>query len=176
MISDPIPSAHGGDDDEAARHYTALYPELVRFLKRLCGDAAVAEDLAQESGMRLLSAWAHETIANPRAFLFHVGANLARDLLRRNQLVQAHALHEADTATAPGADHIAAVQQEIAQVSRAIGTLPPRAREVLLLTRVEGMTQKEIAARLKLAPKTVENHLTRALALLTERLRKSRGQ
>jgi len=75
--------------------------------------------------------------------------------------------HEA----AAGADQIAAVQQEVALVSNAIAALPARARAVLQLARIEGYSQKEIAARLGITPKTVENHLTRALAQLTARLR-----
>ncbi|HEX6832730.1 MAG TPA: sigma-70 family RNA polymerase sigma factor [Rudaea sp.] len=174
MSDGSSPAAPG--DLETSRAYTAAYPDLVRFLQRICRDAALAEDLAQEAGMRLFSASAREAIANPRAFLFHVGANLARDLLRHQQVAQAHALQETDAAADPGADHIAGVRQEIAQVARTIETLPPRAREVLILARVEGFSNKEISARLGLAPKTVENHLTRALALLATRLRGSRDQ
>ena len=54
--------------------------------------------------------------------------------------------------------------------------LPKRPREVLMLARVEGYSQKEIADRLGLSPKTVENHLTRALAQLAQRLQRSRQQ
>jgi len=56
-------------------------------------------------------------------------------------------------------------------VAKAIAELPPRARTVLQLARIEGYSQKEIAAQMGITPKTVENHLTRALAQLTVRLR-----
>lgn len=160
---------------DAASVYAQSYADLTRFLHRLCGDAALAEDLAQEAGMRLMAAMQRENIEHPRAFLFHAATNLARDQLRRRVVAQAHADALGEFEPAPGADQIAAVQQEVALVARAIADLPARARSVLQLARIEGYSQKEIAAQLGITPKTVENHLTRALAQLTARLR-TRGR
>jgi RNA polymerase sigma-70 factor (ECF subfamily) len=167
--------APAGDGEIAARLYTESYAELTRFLRRLCGDAAQAEDLAQEAGIRLLATIRRERIENPRAFLFHVAANLARDQLRRRLVADDHAIAAGECEPAPGADHVAAVREEVALAARAIADLPARARAVLQLARVEGYSQKEIAARLGITPKTVENHLTRALKQLAERLR-TRGR
>lgn len=165
------PDAERAGADLAASVYTENYSELTRFLRRLCGDAALAEDLAQEAGMRLVAAARRERIEHPRAFLFHAATNLARDQLRHRLVTQAHADAQGEFEAAPGTDQIAAVQQEVAIVAKAISTLPARARAVLQLARIEGYSQKEIAAQLGITPKTVENHLTRALAQLTDRLR-----
>jgi len=165
----------GGDADAAAGVYAESYTDLTRFLRRLCADAALAEDLAQEAGMRLVAAMRNESIDHPRAFLFHVATNLARDHLRRSVVARQHAEGFVEPDPAPATDQVAAVRQEVALVTRAIADLPPRARAVLQLARIEGYSQKEIAQRLGIAPKTVENHLTRALAQLSARLR-TRGQ
>lgn len=167
--------AERGGADVAAGVYAENYADLTRFLRRLCGEAALAEDLAQEAGMRLIAAMPREHIENPRAFLFHAAANLARDQLRRRVVAQAHAESLDEVEPAPGTDHVAAVRQEVALVAKAIADLPARARAVLQLARIEGYSQKEIAAQLGITPKTVENHLTRALAQLTARLR-TRGR
>lgn len=159
------------DAEAAATVYADCYAELTRFLKRLCGDASLAEDLAQEAGMRLVATMRLEHVERPRAFLFHVAANLARDHLRRHLVAQQHADAHADDEPAPAADQVAAARQEIALVAKAIAGLPARARAVLQLARIEGYSQKEIATRLAITPKTVENHLTRALAQLTAKLR-----
>lgn len=159
------------DAEFAAGVYAESYLELTRFLRRLCGEAALAEDLAQEAGIRLVSAMRRERVERPRAFLFHAAANLARDHLRRRLVAQEHAYAEHECEPAPGSDHVAAVNQEIALVAKAISGLPARAREVLQLARIEGYSQKEIATHLGITPKTVENHLTRALAQLAARLR-----
>ena len=161
-----------GDAEIAAGVYAGSYVELTRFLRRLCGEAALAEDLAQDAGIRLLSAMRREPVERPRAFLFHAAANLARDHLRRRLVAQEHASAQDECEPAPGSDHIAAVHQEVALVAKAISDLPARAREVLQLARIEGYSQKEIATQLGITPKTVENHLTRALAQLAARLRR----
>jgi len=158
-------------DAQAAAIYADSYAELTRFLKRLCGDAALAEDLAQEAGMRLIATMLREQVEHPRAFLFHAAANLARDHLRRHLVAQRHADAQVEYELAPAADQIAAARQEVALVAKAIAKLPARARAVLQLARIEGYSQKEIATRLGITPKTVENHLTRALAQLTAQLR-----
>ena len=163
--------ARGNDSDIAAGVYTDSYAELTRFLRRLGGDAALAEDLAQEAGVRLVATMRRERIENPRAFLFHVAANLARDHLRRRLVAEEHAGARDEHEPAPGADQIAAIHEEVAMVTKAIAGLPARARAVLQLARIEGYSQKEIAARLGITPKTVENHLTRALAQLAARVR-----
>ena len=56
------------------------------------------------------------------------------------------------------------------EVARITATLPPRVREVYGLSRGEGLTHREIATRLGISPKTVELHLTRALAALRSAL------
>jgi RNA polymerase sigma-70 factor (ECF subfamily) len=164
-----------GDAEIAAGVYADSYVELTRFLRRLCGESATAEDLAQEAGIRLISAMRRERVERPRAFLFHAAANLARDHLRRRLVAQEHADAQHECVAAPGSDQIAAAHQEVALVAEAISDLPRRAREVLQLARIEGYSQKEIATHLGIAPKTVENHLTRALAQLAVRLR-ARGR
>jgi len=158
-------------DADAAQVYADSQGELLRHLQRVVGDRASAEDVAQEAGVRWLSAMRSEAVQNPRALLFHIATNLARDQLRRRVVAENHAQSITQADVGIGADQVASAREEIGRVSRAIETLTPRAREVLLLARVEGCTQKEIASRLGLKAKTVENHLTRALAQLAASLR-----
>lgn len=179
MSATPDRSKPDAAADSVAELYASCYSELVAYLRRLCGDAGLAEDLAQEAGMRLIAQSRREAIAKPRAFLFHVATNLARDQLRRRMVSDSYAIdadYEDAGGHAPGADHIASVQEDVARVSAALSTLTPRARDVLILARIHGHTQKEIADRLKLQPKTVENHLTRALAQLGAALTGRRRQ
>jgi RNA polymerase sigma-70 factor (ECF subfamily) len=146
--------------------------DLRRYLRRLVDDEALADDLAQEAGLRLLRAARESEIREPRAWLFHAGANLARDALRRRLTWNAASdalAHDAPTSP-PAPDELAAIDQDLGALSRAIATLPAQARRILLLARVEGHSHKEIARTLGIAPKTVENHLGRAVARLAELL------
>jgi len=56
------------------------------------------------------------------------------------------------------------------QLSYAIAQLPPKCRQVFLLSRLSGYTYKEIAKEMDISPKTVENQISRALKLLRQKL------
>jgi RNA polymerase sigma factor (sigma-70 family) len=160
------------DERRLGAAWAAHRDDLRRYLRRLVDDEALADDLAQEAGLRLLRAGREGDIREPRAWLFHAGANLARDALRRR--LTWHAASDAlahDAPASPAApDELAAIDQDLGALSRAIATLPAQARRILLLARVEGHSHKEIARALGIAPKTVENHLGRAVARLVELL------
>ncbi len=157
--------------------WSAHRDDLRRYLRRLVDDDALADDLAQEAGLRLLRAGREGEIREPRAWLFHAGANLARDALRRRLTWHAasDALAHDAPASAPAPDELAAIEQDLGALSGAIAALPAQARRILLLARVEGQSHKEIARALGIAPKTVENHLGRAVARLAELLGRRPG-
>jgi RNA polymerase sigma-70 factor (ECF subfamily) len=165
------------DPPDVARVYRDSFEELRRYLTRLTGDASTAEDLAQEAGVRLLRAARGEAIREPRAWLFHAGANLARDALRRRMTVDAAApelRHDAATSAAVTPDEQASVDEELGALARAIEALPPQARRILVMARVEGLSHKQIARQLGIAAKTVENHVGRAVASLARTLGRRR--
>ncbi|MBS1606266.1 MAG: RNA polymerase sigma-70 factor [Bacteroidetes bacterium] len=67
----------------------------------------------------------------------------------------------------PGGSHVARVgKDELTLLREAIDLLPPKCREIFLLSRFSKLSYKEIAASLEISPKTVENQLSKALRLL----------
>lgn len=147
--------------------YRATYRELVRFLHRKVWDEDRARDLAQEAFARGLD----QHPANPRAWLFQVASNLARDearlVIRRKRhlaLLQA----EADV-RAPVPSPAGELEQREAQdqLRRALEQLNPRDREVLLLWDA-GLNYTEIAAQAELAPGAVGTTLARARRRLVD--------
>lgn len=142
--------------------YRTTYASVVRFLYRKVWDADRAEDLAQEVFMRAL---AHEP-EKPRSWVFAVAANIARDearsaIRRRKHLVllthEPVALPSANEDIAEDVEH--AEQEE--EVRRALATLSPRDREVLLLWDA-GLSYPEIASQTGLAIGAVGTTLARA--------------
>lgn len=165
--------------DAASALYRDCYGELVGYLDRLLGDRAAAEDIAQEAGIRMIEAARHDplSIRVPRAFLFHVATNLARDQLRRRVRTDRVMAEVAEFEQhSPAADTVASARQEIAQLGEVLAGLPARPREILILSRVEGLSHAEIGAQLGIATKTVENHVGRALAMLAQRLGSGRSR
>lgn len=169
-----IAAIHGGDDQ--ARCVTrpidlvALVrthgAALRRFLRRQLDSADAAEDLSQETYLRLARLGDGDDIADQRGYLFTIASNLARDhrrRLRREGTTEPVATLEVLRCPAPDPERTVAARQELATLEQAIAALPPRTREILLLFRVEGWTRRQIADHLGLSPKTVEYHVQQAM-------------
>lgn len=115
--------------------------------------------------MRLLRAHATGKVTNARAFLFSTARNAAVDLFRRNRVVAWEPLPSAPAMV----DHIADVAetiscaQELEILEEAIATLPPRCREVVVLQKIQGFTNQEIAQRLGISVHTVNAQMVLGL-------------
>lgn len=146
--------------------YRDAFPELVRFLHRKVWDAERARDLAQEVFVRAL----REEPDQPRAWLFHVAANLARDEARTVIRQRKHlTLLEGGADRQPPEDpHEALVRRERRdQVRAALERLGERDRDILLLWNA-GFDYTEIAQKTGLAPSAVGTTLARARKRLVE--------
>lgn len=134
------------------------------------------DDLVQETFLRLLRMRTKVPIFHPRALLLGIARNAALDLFRRKQTAQTNPLGEnawSDVPdNGPGIREIVSLRQENHLLEEAIRNLPERCRDVLVLRRLEGLSQKEAAARLNLSVKTVDNQLARALKRCTDYMAK----
>jgi RNA polymerase sigma-70 factor (ECF subfamily) len=153
--------AHG--EPEAARDLTArLLPRALRHAARVLGDAAEAEDVAQEAMLRLWRAaatWRQDGPARPATWLHRVVANLAVDRLRRAG--RAVGL-EPDLAAAvpdagPGPEARLLESDRMAALDAALARLPERQRQAVVLRHIEGLSNPEIAAVLDIGVEAVES-------------------
>ena len=154
--------------DELERLYQTTYTAVVRFLYRKVWDAERAEDLAQEVFVRALT---HRP-EKPRAWVFAVAANLARDearaaVRRKRHLVLLKADPVSQPTVAPSADTLVEHDERVASVQEALSALTPRDREILLLWDA-GLSYPEIAAQTGLAVGAVGTTLARARRRLVE--------
>ena len=135
------------------------------------------DDVVQESYLRLWKARARHPIESAKAFLFSVARNLALDTIRRSRnspidgVTDLAALFVIDDK--PDAASAAARQQEIEMLVDAIDALPARCREIFILRKLQGVSQKDIAARLGLSEQTVQVQAARRLRRIAEDLRRS---
>lgn len=156
--------------------FVAHEREVGAFLRRRVGATADAADLSQEAFLRLARLRRSDAIEDPRAFLFTVAANLARDHLRRfvrRQRVEVGPVDETLVCPSPTPEVALGTRQQQRLLREAIDDLSERTREVFLLYHVEGHSYREIAERLGMSPRTVEYHLREALGRCRERAREA---
>jgi RNA polymerase sigma-70 factor (ECF subfamily) len=149
---------------------------LRAFLFRYVHNAADVDELLQETYARLLSSQ-HDSgveIRSVRAFALTVARNVALDWLRRRDVVPINLV--ADIAAldvldeSAQVDEIVNAQQELALLAECVAKLPERCRQVITLRRVYGLSQREIAQRLRIKEGTVEQLLARAVRRCAESL------
>jgi RNA polymerase sigma factor (sigma-70 family) len=75
----------------------------------------------------------------------------------------------------PSAEAYVAARQELRLLQAALDELPPRCREVVLMRKVEGLSQKEVAKQMGIATDTVENQVAKGMRLLAQALGGRRG-
>jgi RNA polymerase sigma factor (sigma-70 family) len=141
--------------------------DLRLWLQRRFVAAAEVEDIVQECYCRLARVTDVARIAEPRAYLFTIARNIALEHRRRASVVRFETLSEIGEAQA-GVDllspeRILAARQDVGRLQSALATLSDRARRIFLMRKVEGLSQREIAAALGVTESVVENDASRSL-------------
>jgi len=142
------------------RLFHAFQGAIVNYLYRLIGDAAEAEELAQDVFVRAYQALPSlKGEANYRAWLYRIATHCAYDLLRRRRLVRWLPLGAQETSApsppAPDGDLRDAVQEALLRLS-------PEYRVPLILYSVQGYSTAEIAEMLGISVGAVKTRLYRA--------------
>lgn len=143
---------------------------VVNVVYRMCGDANLAEDAAQEAFIR---AWQHLPGYRPqspfRNWVYRIATNVALDTLRRErETVDIEALSLATSSEGPEALVEGAERGE--RVRQAVLALPLASRAVLVLREYEGLSYREIADTLGIPIGTVMSRLNYARNRLCESL------
>lgn len=167
MLSPAMAEAPPPERDFAGLYRATVAP-LRRYLARMLGDPAEAQDIAHDAYVRYYRSTATTPADQPEALLYTTARRLAINRLKRRRIspfATAPADPEAASA-APGVTQEVIARQELQDLEQAIADLPPGCRAVLLLRKVELLSHREIAARLGIAVSTVEKQHARALRLL----------
>jgi len=150
------------------------YEDLKIFLTRKFGCPLLAEDVAQETWLRIQRTSQPPVVDNPRAYLFRVASNLAIDHLRSEKARTRHISEEPvpDNVSndMPLPETIIDYQQRLLILSKAVDELPPRCREVFMLHKFKGLSHTEVANCLGISRNMVEKHMIRGLAHCRDRL------
>ncbi len=162
----------------------AHYEDLRRFAARKARSASLADDVMQDAWLKLSDltrapGFDGASVRNPLSYLRRIIANLVVDR-QRQAAAQARRISPGELpldagSDAPSAFQVLAGRQEIAIVQAAIAELPDKCRQVILLYRGHDLTMQQVADRLGISPRTVENHLAKAMSHCRRRLKEARG-
>jgi RNA polymerase sigma-70 factor (ECF subfamily) len=150
-----------------AEHVQPHEPALRAYLSRRFPALPDHDDLVQETYVRLLRVSEPHRLVHARAFLFTIARNVAIDHVRRTRRSPVDPIDDATETTmletAPNAAELFDHAQRHEAMLAALGALPERCREVMLLRYVDGFTAQEVAEHLGLAAATVRVHLMKGV-------------
>ncbi|HSZ73291.1 MAG TPA: RNA polymerase sigma factor [Rhizomicrobium sp.] len=147
---------------------------LMRFLSRRWHNSRDVEDLCHDIYVRVYEA-AKKEIPNPaKPFVFAIARNLLINRARREHIVAIESMADVEVLNVSG-DEISpersvSAREELARLQAALDQLPKRCREAVILRKIEGLSRREIAARMGITEQTVNRHLTDGMYALAETL------
>src|SRR5512142_1260377 len=156
--------------DEVVREHSA---RVYRLAYRLAGNQQDAEDLTQETFVRVFRSLADYTPGTFEGWLHRITTNLFLDMVRRRQRIRFDGLPE-DTERLPGRERspeqVFSDRHLDSDVQAALDQLPPDFRAAVVLCDIEGLTYEEIAATLGIKLGTVRSRIHRGRVQLREAL------
>ncbi|MEM7236893.1 MAG: sigma-70 family RNA polymerase sigma factor [Pseudomonadota bacterium] len=152
--------------EQALRSFVEERERLIATACRIVDSRAVAEELVQDTWLRWQQRGYPSEDAKP--IFRSIVANLARDWLRRQRrerdFLKRHAEVDEDRRDA---ERIVIARQDLKKIVRALDQLPPRVVSAFRMSRVDGLTYAEIAARLDTVPSRVHGYIFKALTHVT---------
>jgi RNA polymerase sigma factor (sigma-70 family) len=148
--------------------------DLVRFIARRLRSVADARDVAHEAYVRLLRVKRKDLIRDPQAYLYRIAVNILYEfeLKKKADAIGLARCAECLTAEAdyghPEQD--AELLQARKRIEAVLGELTPRCRAVFILYRRDGLSYKEIGARVGISTNMVKKYLVRGLRHCREHL------
>ena len=147
------------------------YEPLIRArLRRTFIYGLEIDDVIQEMYARIASLPSLDAIKHPLQYASQTATAIIIDHMRRSRVISINAAGTLEQLEISSPDASPEQQlefrEEIVAVAQSLAQLPERTREVLILRRVEGLSQRETADRLHISIKTVEKHMALGVAAL----------
>ena len=170
-------SLQGGDEYTFANVFRNYYPSLINYAGRILKDDELANDVVQDTFCRLYENRASITIRfSLKSYLYRSVYNGCIDLVRHRKVTNAYVDAEmldfyfSRIIQLPEAE-LKMLDKDIGQaIQQAIDNLPDRCREIFCLSKLEGLSNKQIAEQLEISVKTVETQMSTAFVRLRKEL------
>lgn len=166
-----------GDQKALELLFAIYFPRLNDFACKVVRDDVISQDIVQEVFVKIWEKRAEIEPINLEAFLFRLVRNRCIDYIKhlkvinnRMQEIQISSKYEElYRIDFVGDEPYVLIEQELKQkIEKTIESLPERCREVFILSRMNGLKNKEIAEKLDINIKNVERHLSRAMQSFRE--------
>ena len=163
-----------GDHDSYETLFDLYYVKFVNFADAILKDRTVAKDIVQEAFIKI---WVNRARLDENQslenYIYVIVKRLILNHIRDNKPVESLDSDKAQTAQSNvwgGQDLIVIANETRHRIQDIISKMPSQRRNVFIMSRSQGMSNKEIAEALQISVKTVERHMTLALAELRENI------
>lgn len=160
--SDSIQALQSGDMAAFREVFDRYYPKVLAFLRSFLQSGDDAEDVAQNVFVKL---WMKREellyMDHLDWYLFRMTMNMAINFSKTRKRYSW--MDGMDVPSSSDVENRMDSRSRLAAVAKTVSGMPEKRKEVFILSRLHGLSHKEIAAKLKLSPKTVENHINLAL-------------
>ncbi len=163
-----------GDEHAFELLFKKLFPRLNDFARNILNDDQLSQDIVQDVFIKVWEKKASIEPINIEAFIFRVLKNQCINHFKFEQLVENKKVNLKELKDMEELYRIDFMKDEPYQLIEKelqneldfiLNTLPKRCKEVFILSRVEGLKNKEIAEKLQIHIKNVEKHITKALSI-----------
>ena len=161
-----------GDQKALELLFSIFFPRLNDFAGNVVKDDVISQDIVQDVFLQVWEKSADIESINIEAYLFRLVRNRCIDFIKHLKVVN-NRMHEIQISSKYeelyridfiGNEPYVLIEQELKlKIEKTIECLPDRCREVFILSRMNGLKNKEIADRLNINIKNVERHLSRAM-------------
>ncbi|MFQ3245912.1 MAG: RNA polymerase sigma factor (sigma-70 family) [Arenicella sp.] len=155
--------------------YIGFRSRLLALVRRIIKNSGDAEDILQETYIKVFNASKENEIRNPKGLLTHTARNLALnhiDLARNKYDIQ---LEENSVSSvinsSDSLDAVVGSKERLEYLGKVINRLPDKCRQVFIFKRVYGLSHKEISIKMGISNKTIENHVRRGLSECVEKMK-----
>jgi len=159
-----------------ARHILPHEPALRAWLMRRQVAGLDVDDIVQETYARLSMTEKVDHIREPRVYMFQTARSVIVTYIRHSRVISIQSVGQSvsfDIADdVPDPETQASDRDELRRLAEAIAFLPEKIRDVILLRRIEGLSQRQVAERLGLSESTVEKHMSNGFRRLGEAFRR----
>lgn len=144
--------------------------DLKRFLFFKTQDMDLAEDILQDTFVKLWENCDKVTFSKLKSYLYTVANNLFLNNIKHQKVVNKHKTSSLRIVENETPEFLLVEKEFLHKIERVIASLPQKEREVFLLNRIEKKKYKEIAVMLNISIKTVEKRMHLALKTMRENI------